>query len=76
MDIELAQPAVGKARAEPVMTKAIPADAASLWRRITRAYRLFLWAKETSVSVEGVPAQRQRQEALKRWWLDGGDLGS
>ena len=67
MDTGLAQTTAGMARGEPIPTRGISVDLVSVWQRITHAYGLFLWARETSLSVESVPAIHQRQEAQKHW---------
>ncbi len=65
MDAELAQTTAGMARGEAAGTRAISVDPVSLWYRITHAWQIHLWARETSSRVESVSAKHQRQEALK-----------
>jgi hypothetical protein len=47
-----------------------------LLRRIANALGLFSLARDVSLEVESVSAQRRRDVALARFWSDGGDAGS
>lgn len=47
-----------------------------LLRKIAAALGLFSLAKEVSLEVESVSAQRRRDAAPARFWSDGGDAGS
>lgn len=46
------------------------------WTRLALLYRLLMRANETRVQIQRIPARRQREVALQRFWQDGGDLGS